>query len=56
MSVNRSAEALFGYESRELAGLPFAELFAPESQRAALDYLDGVDRNGARACSTTAAR
>ena len=40
ISVNRSAEALFGYQSRELSGLPFADLFAPESQRIALDYLD----------------
>ena len=37
ISVNRSAEALFGYESRELSGLPFAGLFAPESQRTAFD-------------------
>jgi PAS domain S-box-containing protein len=46
VSLNRSAEALFGYESRELVGGPFDKLFAPESQRAALDYLDGLSLNG----------
>jgi PAS domain S-box-containing protein len=46
LSANRSAEALLGYESHELAGKPFASLFAPESERAALDYLDGLVRNG----------
>ena len=45
-SLNRSAEALFGYDSRELVGQPFAELFAPESRRAALDYIDGLCLNG----------
>jgi PAS domain S-box-containing protein len=46
VACNRSAEALFGWESGELAGRPFAELFAPESQRAAADYLDGLQRTG----------
>jgi PAS domain S-box-containing protein len=46
VSLNRSAEALFGYESSELVGKPFGELFAPESRRAALDYLDGLSLNG----------
>jgi PAS domain S-box-containing protein len=46
VSLNRSAEALFGYESRELIDEPFGELFAPESRRAALDYLDGLSLNG----------
>jgi PAS domain S-box-containing protein len=32
-SVNRGAEKLFGYQGSELTGLPFASLFAPESQR-----------------------
>jgi PAS domain S-box-containing protein len=47
ISINRSAEALFGYQSRELSGLPFAGLFAPESQRTAFDCLDRVNRSGA---------
>ena len=46
VSLNRSAEALFGYETRELVGQPFSNLFAPESQRAAVDYLDGLSLNG----------
>jgi PAS domain S-box-containing protein len=46
LSANRSAEALFGYEARELVGRAFAALFAPESERAAVDYLDGLTKNG----------
>jgi PAS domain S-box-containing protein len=40
LSANRSAEALFGYEAAELAELSFGDLFAPESRRGVLDYLD----------------
>ncbi len=47
LSLNRSAEALFGYESEELTGRPFLTLFAPESQRAAHDRLDVLGRPGA---------
>ena len=47
ISVNRSAEALFGHQSRELSGLPFAGLFAPESQRTAFEELDRANRDGA---------
>src|SRR6202012_6026517 len=46
ISVNRSAEALFGYEQRELAGKDLLLLFAPESHRAAFDYLDSLRSNG----------
>ncbi len=46
LALNRSAEALFGYDSREVALRPFTELFAPESERAARDYLDGLAQNG----------
>ncbi len=45
-AANSSAEALFGFDSKEMAGRGFADFFAPESQRAALDYLDGLTRNG----------
>lgn len=47
VSMNRGAEALFGHQSREVSGLPFAGLFAPESQRAAFDALDRAGRDGA---------
>ncbi len=40
LSANRSAEALFGYEAADLAALSFGDLFAPESRRSVLDYLD----------------
>jgi PAS domain S-box-containing protein len=46
LSANGSAEALFGYDAAELTATPFAYLFAPESQRVALDYLDGLTRAG----------
>ncbi len=40
LSANRSAEALFGYEATDFAALSFGDLFAPESRRSVLDYLD----------------
>jgi len=46
LSLNRSAEALFGYEYHEMARRPFTELFAPESERVARDYLEGLANNG----------
>jgi PAS domain S-box-containing protein len=46
LAGNRSAEALFGYDTQEIIGQPFTDLFAPESHRAALDYLDGLVRSG----------
>ena len=45
-SISRPAEALFGFDSDEVAGKPFAALFAIESQRAAQDYLNGLSDNG----------
>jgi PAS domain S-box-containing protein len=44
--LNRSAEALFGFDSHEVEGESFQMLFAPESHRAAADYLDGVASGG----------
>ena len=41
-SCNRSAEALFGYDSAEIAHHHLSELFAPESQPLVRDYLQGV--------------
>jgi PAS domain S-box-containing protein len=46
LSANRSAEALFGYEAADFSRLAFGDLFAPESRRAVLDYLDRVAKNG----------
>jgi len=46
LTFNRSAEALFGYDYAEIARRPFTELFAPESERAARDYLDGLTSSG----------
>jgi PAS domain S-box-containing protein len=45
-SISRPAEALFGFDSDEVAGKPFFSLFAIESQRAARDYLNGLSDNG----------
>jgi len=41
-SCNRSAEALFGYDGAEFVQRNLAELFAPESQPAVLDYLQSI--------------
>ncbi|HXY90542.1 MAG TPA: PAS domain-containing protein, partial [Xanthobacteraceae bacterium] len=46
LGMNRSAEALFGYDAAEVEGENFTRLFAPESHRAAIDYLDGLAQNG----------
>jgi PAS domain S-box-containing protein len=44
LSASRSAQALFGYSGQDLATLTFGDLFAPESRRTALDYLDRLAR------------
>jgi PAS domain S-box-containing protein len=41
-SCNRSAEALFGYDGIEFVQRHLTELFAPESQLAVLDHLEGI--------------
>lgn len=46
LSLNRSAEALFGYDQRELAGDRFAVLFASESQAVAVEYFESLRANG----------
>ncbi|MBM3529730.1 MAG: PAS domain S-box protein [Alphaproteobacteria bacterium] len=46
LTVSRGAEALFGYDGPELAGLPFESLFAPDSRQAALDYVARVNEGG----------
>src|SRR5690606_9454251 len=45
-SVNRSAEALFGFDADELEGKPFTALFAVDSRRSASDYLAGLVDHG----------
>jgi PAS domain S-box-containing protein len=46
VSLNRSAEALFGYEQADVAGESFTSLLERESHPAALDYLEGLKSNG----------
>ena len=41
-SANRSAEALFGYDGKELARRSLAELFAPESRHGVFEYLASI--------------
>jgi PAS domain S-box-containing protein len=45
-NMNRAAEALFGVEASQYLGRYFTDLLADESQKAALDYLDGLAANG----------
>jgi PAS domain S-box-containing protein len=45
-SMNRSASALFNYDEEETRGKPFVLLFAHESQKAVLDYLNGLSGHG----------
>jgi PAS domain S-box-containing protein len=47
--ANHGAESLFGMEQAEFDEITFADLFAPESRRAALEYLDRVSRGGSAA-------
>ncbi len=47
LSANRSAEALFGYDTSQFAELSLGDLFAPESRRPVLDYLDRLTRESA---------
>ncbi len=42
VSLNRSAEALFGYERGIAVGQPFAALFAPHDQALAQDYIESI--------------
>ena len=41
-ACNRSAEALFGCDSADLVRRNLTELFAPESRRVVLDYLESI--------------
>ncbi|ANY78012.1 hypothetical protein BB934_06975 [Microvirga ossetica] len=46
LSLNRSAEALFGYDERAVAGDAITVLLAPESHMVALDYLESLRSPG----------
>lgn len=46
VKVNRSAEALFNATREEMVGAPLTDYLAQESHRDAVDYLDGLARNG----------
>ena len=46
LSLNRSGEALFGFDQNEVAGEQFASLVAPESHDALAQYFDGVKQGG----------
>jgi PAS domain S-box-containing protein len=45
-SVNRTAEALFGYDAEKIRGETFLALLAPEDHNLALDYFEGLKSNG----------
>ncbi len=45
-SCNRSAEALFGYDGDEFVRRNLSDLFAPESQRVVMDYLESIKGAG----------
>ena len=49
LSANHSAQSLFGMEQMEFAEVTFADLFAPESKRAVLEYLDRISGGGSAA-------
>ncbi len=46
LALNKAAEALFGYDQREVTGELFTLLFASESHAPALDYLEGLKGGG----------
>ena len=46
LSLNKTAEALFGYDQREVTGELFTLLFAAESHAPGLDYLEGLKGGG----------
>jgi PAS domain S-box-containing protein len=42
LTLNRSGEALFGYDQGDVIGQPFTDLIAPESRAKAHDYFAGL--------------
>jgi PAS domain S-box-containing protein len=49
LSANSSAQALFGFEQADFATMSFIDLFAPDSKRPVLDYIERIMRGGAAA-------
>lgn len=49
LSVSRGAEDLFGFQDRDVVGSLFTLSLAPESRRAAFEYLDHLKAGGAGA-------
>lgn len=47
-SLNASASALFDYDADETEGEPFAMLFASESQKPVLDYVNAMAEHGVK--------
>jgi PAS domain S-box-containing protein len=45
LTLNRSGEALFGYDQNEVVGEPFSVLFDAQSRAIAEDYLEGLKTN-----------
>ncbi|MCC5979366.1 MAG: PAS domain S-box protein [Salinarimonas sp.] len=48
LSLNRAAEALFGYDQREIAGESLTQLLETESHVSALEYLAAMREDGMR--------
>jgi PAS domain S-box-containing protein len=46
LTLNRSGEALFGYDENEVAGAPFTGLIAPESRALATNYFEELKSDG----------
>ncbi|MGA7655832.1 MAG: ATP-binding protein [Methylocella sp.] len=46
LTLNRSGEALFGYDQNEVEGKPFINLIAPESRALVTDYFEGLKSDG----------
>ena len=46
VTLNRSGEALFGYDQSEVIGQPLTVLIAADSQNKVLDYFDGMKSTG----------
>ena len=46
LTLNRSGEALFGYDQNEVEDKPFINLIAPESRALVTDYFEGLKSDG----------